>query len=184
MDAFLIDQTYVNGPAANSSQLNASLFNRWALSPNSQLKAAVGLNRYDFDGSIRLTDDTTQTGWFGEIQLAQRLRPNFNYTLRLVQTQSDGVTSNYYESREISLRPVLVLNDRTNLRLEAGWLRVKESDLAGETGRRTNFGAELEITLPGRWLFRAGVRDLEKRSTIASRAYRQRKFDLSLRKQF
>ena len=184
VDAFFIDQSYDNGPAASSTQFNASLFNRWALSPNSQLKAAVGLNRYDFDAPARPGDDPAATGWFGEIQLAQRLRPNFNYTVRLVRTQSDGVTSNYYETREISLRPVLTLNDRTNLRLEAGWLRVVESDVAGETGRRTNLGAELEISLPGRWLCRAGIRDLHKSSTVAARAYRQRTVELSLRKQF
>jgi hypothetical protein len=184
VDAYVITQDYENGPARASEQQSASVFSRWALSSTTQLKLALGLNRYDFNTPVLEDDAAGANALFGELQFAHRVRPKLQYRLRLAQTQSDGVTSNYYETREASLSPSLTLNERTNLQLEAGWLKVTESLATGERGTRYNLGAGLEIVLPASFRLRADFRSLRKFSNLPSRTYRQRTWDLELRKQF
>lgn len=184
VDGYLIWQDFKNGPAEANDQQSASVFTRWALSNTTQLKLALGVNRFQFDTPLLGEDQVDANAWFGELLFSHRLRPNLQYTLRLAQTQSDGVTSNFYETREISLRPSLKLSDRSTLRLEGAWLRVLESLVGGERGTRYVLGAGLEFNLPARLLLRLNARDLRKQSNLPNRVYRERTFDVSLRKQF
>lgn len=184
VDGYLIWQDFKNGPAEADDQQSASVFSRWALSNSTQLKLAVGVNRFQFDTPLLGEDQRDATAWFGELLFSHRVRPNLQYSLRLAQTQSDGVTSNYYETREVSLRPSLKLSDRSTLRLEGAWLRVLESLVGGERGTRYVLGAGLEFNLPARLLLRLNGRDLRKSSNLPNRVYRERTFDVSLRKQF
>ena len=184
IDAFAVDQDYTNGPSRQSHIRTAGFFGRYTLTRTIRVKGAVGVNRVSYDEGSIATDQDRNTSLHAELEASHRVRANLNYTLRLARSVADGISSNFYESTDLTLAPTFTASERLTLRGDVGWQRVVESSAVGETGNRKNYGLQLEYTAKGKTTLRGGVRYLDKSSTLAPRSYTQLRFDLSLRKQF
>lgn len=183
-DFFAVAQDYRNGPAKQSTTQAASIFARFSFSKAIQLKGAIGLIKTALAQS-RLRDDSPgETSLFNQLEMSHRVRQNVNYALRYSQTIDDGVSTNFIRTRQFSFSPALTLSDRLALRLEADWQRVIESARSGEAATRWSYLGKIEWTSPKDFVLRLTLRDINKTSSLASRAYAQRYVEINLSKQF
>jgi hypothetical protein len=183
-DIFVIAQDYKNGPSDHSATESASVFSRWSMSKATQLKGSLGYSSMTYDHFSLAGDSSGRSAFFGEVEFSHRLRKNISYSMRVSQSVDDGTTSNYYKIWDFSFRPVFVVNEHTTLRLESGYQHVVESLATGEHAIRRNNSARLEFNLPSNFYLWTGFRDVNKTSTIPTRAYQQQNFEVNLRKQF
>jgi hypothetical protein len=184
VDGFYAELDYRNGPSRAGQERNASIFGRAILSPAMQVRGSVGLTAKRFEGLRQADDQRQTTAGFMQLDFTHRIRPFLSYTLRLEESNNETTTSNFYTGREVSVLPTLTLNQRDTLRLDASRLWVRESAGSGETGVRYSYGLRAERSLSGGYFLTLGGRAMDKRSTLANRAYRQTKIDVTLRKQF
>ena len=184
IDAFYAAETEKNGPASSNATVSSALFSDVALSRNFQVTGEVGYYSATYRDSVVLGDATRDSGPFGKLTLIHRIRPHVRYSVTLSDSQTDGVTSNYYTSKAIDLSPTFDLTEHLTMKLQAGLERIKESSTTGETGILRSVGASFEYSLRRGYSINANVHLFDKSSTVYSRAFAQKTAGVTVIKQF
>lgn len=185
VDLVHVVQDYTDGPSGSSTTESASLFCSVTVSRSVKLRASAGYDWLVFShpnlaGDVRRRSDPSAS-----LEISHRVRRYLSYTVGLSRVLSDEtLTSNFFRSEEVRVAPALVLNERSTLRLDAGWTRFAESVSTGEQGTRRSFGADLEYAAPGDYFLSLSFRDLNKGSSRPDMAYARRTLRLSVRRQF
>jgi hypothetical protein len=173
-----------NGPAARSGTISAGLSDIWLLSAATTVRFGAGLERRVFHESRTPGDIAKRVTPFFSLNANHRLRDNLAVGLSFNRTVTEGVSTNFYRTSELTFTPQYNFTRALAVDFSSSWQWIGESGPKGETATRQRHGGSLSYQLRPDLGLRAGAYRAAKRSNLASRRYTQNLATISASFQF
>jgi hypothetical protein len=183
-DVAVVEAHSEGGPSQRSNFVTFGVHDDWRLSPAMALRVGAGVARNRYVNSRVAADDAKVTTPFLVCSFDHSPRENLSYVLRYHQSTQEGVSTNFYRLRELSLTPRYLLTTAVTLDLMGSYQWVRESGPTGERGTRWTAGAGLGYNVTADLNVRLAFDRVAKQSNLPLRAYRQNRLTLSAQLEF
>lgn len=179
-DVTAYTQSYDNGPAGKSYGQGFSAFLRVPITKLISSQFSTGWDTQNFSGSKDRTDSKRSSQPFFMASISHRPNADLSYSLMVRQAVFDGVSTNYFQSREITLSPNYSAGKNLSLNASATYKTADESTQAGDHGYTIMGSIGGSYSTRGGTNVSVNYNYVDKTSSVVKREYSQNRFTLSI----